>query len=119
MSNVCNCPTPPGGQVVCEPRQMAVCIIENGIARHQCLDPINDRDPFALVNWALSEVTGEPRNSFTRVTGEDLKILIDGNYRTARLRATFSLPDKIKYAVDFIIRNRGGNDRQAGRERSR
>ena len=119
MSNICNCPDPPGGQVVCEKHQMAVCVIRNGQARQQCLDPISSSNPFELVNWALTEITGENRNSFTRVSRDDIKILLDGKYRISNSRTTFSLPEKIKNAIAEIVNNRGGSDRGFERELTR
>jgi len=64
VKNVCECPDPPGGSVHCEPHQMAICGVINGVERRECLDPPpglgNARgDAKLLVNWAWSQISGE------------------------------------------------------------
>jgi hypothetical protein len=116
INNVCNCPHPPGGQVVCEPNQMAVCIIVNGQARQQCLNPPDEiNNALALVTWALSEITIERKRSYSSITNQEIRILASGEYNFNNISVTFSLPQKIKTALEEIINNRGmssGHERE-------
>jgi hypothetical protein len=109
-NNVCNCPNPPGGQVVCEPHQMAVCIIQDGQARQQCLDPIKSSDSLTLVNWALSEITGNIRSIYSIVTSQDIELLTQKKHNIGSTAITFSLPQSIQKALEEITKERG-NDR--------
>jgi hypothetical protein len=36
--NVCGCPDPPGGRVVCGPLEFAICRVENGKVYSECHD---------------------------------------------------------------------------------
>src|SRR5688572_19629807 len=109
MSNTCHCPTPPGGQVVCETHQLAVCIIEDGQARMQCLDPIKTDNSLTLVNWALSQITGEVRAQFSIIDNRETSLLAQGRYWVLNKEVTFSLPPKLKDAVQEVMRGRGRN----------
>lgn len=114
-NNICNCPNPPGGQVVCEPHQMAVCIVRNGQARQQCLDPIRTRDSATLVNWVLEEITENRRNPHSRIDRHELEILEDGFFNRYDSKVTFKLPQRIVDAIEEI--KNGGknlNDREEG-----
>lgn len=101
-NNICNCPNPPGGQVVCEPHQMAVCIVRNGQARQQCLDPIRTRDAATLVNWAIEKITEIRRNPYSRIDRHELEILEDGFYSRYDSKVTFKLPQSILGAIKEI-----------------
>lgn len=113
-SNICNCPDPPGGQVACEPNQMAVCIVKNGRARTQCLDPIDSDRSSAIVNWSLTEITGIARSQDETITEDDIKILFSQMYFEYETMVTFILPMSIKKAVreffesDLILTSIGG-----------
>jgi len=113
-NNICNCPNPPGGQVVCEPHQMAVCYIEGGVVRHQCLDPIKRPDSLSLVNWALSEITGNVRSLNSIITYRDIQVLTRKKFESSNTIVTFSLPPKIQRALEDITRDQGGNDQEMG-----
>lgn len=108
---------PPGGQVVCEPHQMAVCIIQNGQARQQCLDPIKTNSSTALVNWAISQITGELKFFQAPITNQEIAFLTQGQHSTMELNVTFSLPESVKNALREVIQNRNrGNDTGLNRE---
>lgn len=115
--NTCECPFPPGGQVVCEPHQMAVCVIENGRVRQQCLDPVKTSSSVALVNWAIAKITGEFKAADALITNQEISFLTQGRHRTYNANITFSLPDRIKSALQEVIENRNrGRDRGMDRE---
>src|SRR4030095_1149190 len=99
MSNTCNCPNPPGGQVICESHQMAVCYIESGVVRHQCLDPIDTKNSLSLVNWALTEITKHGRSLSSTVTYRDIQVLKNRRFESFDMIVTFSLPPKILTAI--------------------
>ncbi|PSL45408.1 hypothetical protein CLV51_104110 [Chitinophaga niastensis] len=105
--NTCNCPNPPGGQVICEQHQMAICIVENGEPRHLCLNPKGKNNSISLVNWALGEITGIERIANSNITTEEIHLLTNGRYKRGKERTvTFSLPQSIKIAIEEIS-NRG------------
>jgi hypothetical protein len=106
VKNICKCDDPPGDIVECEPDQLAVCIVRNGVARKGCFDPPDDlRDLSRLtpgqsgryLNWALSNITGEIRRLSDPISNADMAILSRGTYHnevTGEL-VTFSLPARL------------------------
>jgi hypothetical protein len=106
VKNTCKCEDPPGGTVECEPDQLALCIVRQGVAQKGCMDPPDDlRDLAALtrgqslryLNWALSQITGEIRRLRDPISNEDYFILAQGSYQNIQTGAvvTFSLPAKL------------------------
>jgi len=106
FNNICDCPNPPGGQAVCEPNQLAICRVKNGVAQMQCLNPPVISAPvgspgwqLAMQNWVLSAVTGEHREPGRSLGPAELQLLIDGHRETRREIVTFSLPDDLRAAM--------------------
>lgn len=101
VKNICDCHNPPGGRAVCEPHQMAFCVVINGVARRECLDPPR-AESATLARWALSHVLGY------RYTGTidsyDLQVLTHGVFERADgAIVTFTLPEFVKRAVQSLI----------------
>lgn len=101
--NTCNCPDPPGGQVVCDSDQIAICRVKNGRAEYLCISPPRaiqlaverqgfDRGNLAVANWVLSVVTGEDRDPEQSLSGYDLHVLDQEQYETGDGTITFRLP---------------------------
>jgi hypothetical protein len=117
----CDCENPPGGRVDCDENQMAVCIVENGVVRSRgCHTPVTIDDALALVNWALSVITGKQRHPAQEILPERLlglargRMEFDGDAGGVRI-VTFSLPPTVTSAVAAVRqrlrdkeRNRGG-----------
>jgi len=100
----CQCPTPPGGRVVCAPYQTAFCIIDpQGHVTTGCNDaPQTARTRRNLENWALQEVTGRKRAPGQLITLADRAILQSGYYeRQDGTRVTFQLPRNDANPNDF------------------
>lgn len=98
----CPCPSPPGGQVTCEPGQLAKCIIRNGSVEASCTDPPDSirkkmmqlktteamlNNSF-IANWILIEVTGDKRSDHQAISILDQNILRTGSYANPRLKIT-------------------------------
>lgn len=115
----CDCPRPPGGRVKCEDDQIAFCIVKDGEVTQQCITPISTSDSLMLINWTLSEITGDYRNSFSMISKEDISILKRRKYEAGGVRMTFGLPRTIRKALAEVIRNRnkgGGLSGMSGLE---
>src|SRR5215213_10003793 len=96
VKNVCDCYDPPGGSVVCEPHQMAICVVANGVARRECLSPLATEDIAALVNWTLAAVTGIRRSETEPVHPQYFEVLAGGRYRRPDgAVVTFTLPESV------------------------
>lgn len=107
MANRCNCPTPPGGVVICEGNQMALCIIQDGQAIQRCINPPQNRyyreySALEIVNWAIEKITNEKRILTEEVEQSYLDMLKGGAYEVYNYRVTFSLPPKILRALDDL-----------------
>lgn len=96
MATTCDCPHPPGGRAECADNQMAICVIENGVAVAHCVNPPPDSEPDSLEfqNWVLEHVTQTSRRSRQTITQSDRRILESGEYedRTRGIRVSFQLP---------------------------
>ena len=100
VKNVCKCPHPPGGSVECEPHQMAICGVINGVVRRECLDPPALENQTDLANWALGKITGEVRGEESQFTYEDLHSLERGIFeRHNGDQVKFTFPESLKQAV--------------------
>jgi len=106
VKNICECHNPPGGSVKCEPHQLAICIVNNGVATKECKDPpsgmgnLSSLSPSATkryLNWALSQITGKERQLSDQITSDDRIILTRGWYdnEVTGERITFSLPSEL------------------------
>jgi hypothetical protein len=104
--NTCSCPQPPGGTISCEPEQLAICRVKNGVAKGDCIDPPEGMDSIANLdptearryyNWALQHITGQQRTPFEPISRSDEVILNRGNYRnmTTGEEVRFRLPDEL------------------------
>ena len=81
--NVAPCDDPPGGEMVCERGQLAICRVRNGKAVGSCSTPsqsILESGSLAFENWVLSVVTQTARHQSRRITRNDREILDSGSY---------------------------------------
>lgn len=103
--NVCQCPNPPGGQVVCDSTQVAICRVKDGVLDSECLTPPSvDLAPgseawrLTMQNWLISAIRNVPREPLEPVTQGDLLMLAQGVIRDEVTGAfiTFKLPDDLE-----------------------
>ena len=115
--NTCPCPNPPGGQVVCETDQLAICRIIKGAVQAECssapvalisITPTHHlRPPFPPLpptlrdryfNWALSQITGSNRRLGDPISQADWNTLFTGTYFNPTTGETvkFILPQYLK-----------------------
>ena len=104
--NICNCPHPPVGTVSCEPDQLAICRVRNGVAERECFDPPDGMDSTSnlspaeakrYLNWSLQHITGHHRYSWDPISPSDEAILRQGVYHnvTTGEEVGFRLPDEL------------------------
>jgi hypothetical protein len=94
IKSICDCDNPPGGRVECEPHQMAICIVLNGVAHTECRTPPQGGNAIAWGNWALSQVTRETRAPDATISLSDLQTLRRGRFRDPKGAViTFALPE--------------------------
>jgi hypothetical protein len=106
MSNMCPCPNPPGGQIVCSADQLAICGFRDGSIVSGCFDkPLQARHAeskgeadLIVANWSLSMITGVSRPFLQSLGDEDLQLLQSGEYRSGATLIKFSLPEDIELA---------------------
>ena len=104
VKNVCDCHNPPGGSIVCEPHQMAICGVIDGVVRRECLDPPSGGTPIELVSWALNQIAGEARPAEAPITAEDLHILTDGTYQNPDgTIVNFLVPENVIMAITSVV----------------
>lgn len=104
VKNICECENPPGGQIVCEPYQMAICGVIHGVVRRECLDPPSGVSPVALANWALSQISGVDLSMRSIVTENDLSTLISGTFVSPNEQiVNFTIPDEMKMMLHLIM----------------
>lgn len=103
MSKICPCPHPPGGQIVCEDNQFAMCAFQDGKKIGGCLN-IPDAIAIiggrrerttAVVNWVLSELTGMYRSAGDEVNESELEMLRSQSMARDGTVVHFSLPASI------------------------
>lgn len=100
VSNSCDCPNPPGGRVVCEPDQIAICIVKDGVALQQCHNPPSATSATAIVNWTLTEITGVLHAADAKVDLPALQMLMAGTFdRESGEKVTFSCPESVRQAI--------------------
>jgi uncharacterized membrane protein YgcG len=106
IKNICECHNPPGGTVVCEPEQLAICVVKNGAVRRECIDPPDGTGNFSslsptaatrYLNWALTHITGQKRQLSDPISPADSAILAQGSYHNIATgeMITFSLPSEL------------------------
>ena len=104
--NTCPCPQPPGGNVACEPNQLAICRVKNGVAEGECINPPAGMDSLAnlapadatrYLNWALDHITGQQRLPWEIITPKDQGVLRRGVYHNSATgeEVRFKLPDEL------------------------
>ena len=108
-TNSCPCPNPPGGKVVCEPHQLAICKIVNGELIQRCIDPIKTRSSKALVDWTINMITDKP-NLNRSFSNQDLLMLLKGEYTDDKQSVKFNLPESISKSVLETLKNTGLNN---------
>jgi hypothetical protein len=92
-----------GGHIGCEPNQVALSKVLNGIAHGECLNPPKSASGRALVNWTLSRITGAWHPSSVDIPGAKLEMLEAGKFKRAGgTMVTFTLPDNIKTAIAIL-----------------
>lgn len=106
--NTCDCPKPPGGRVVCEAHQLAVCRVKDGQATHHCVDQKNYRDSVSLLNWTYEQITGN--RGYNALSTNDLFMLASGEFSEGDTRVTFNLPDNIKSIIEQLLRGNSEDD---------
>jgi hypothetical protein len=109
MSNVCNCPKPPGGSITCNDDQLAVCGYQNGAIVSGCFPrPAHitavyeeSERQLLLSNWILSTVTGTPRPDDAPLTPDLIALLQSGTYTNEQTRDTlhFVLPRDLDFQL--------------------
>lgn len=99
VKNICPCDLPPGGQTICEPHQLAICFVSNGVANKQCIDPPINTNAVALCNWTISEVTGVARNPINAINSSEVQMLESGRCVIGNQTINFSLPPSIQAAL--------------------
>ncbi|CAH1044900.1 hypothetical protein HPTD01_3378 [Halomonas sp. TD01] len=105
VKNICDCDNPPGGQITCEPHQMAVCGVIDGVVRRECVDPPSGPNtPTELANWALTQIVGRWRLGDQTVSTVDLYTLEAGAYRAPNGDSVnFVLPTHLQEAVRELL----------------
>jgi hypothetical protein len=125
-SNTCKCPKPPGGQVICEPNQVAICRIKNGELETLCITPPGGvalsfesmRQNEDFISQLMFEITSNPkwtRYLYESDIQEALSILEQGYYINPETneRTNFQLPDEFTGAV-FAEAGGGGFSSSGG-----
>ena len=95
VKNICDCDFPPGGQAVCEPHQIAVCAVINGIAHARCIDPPSGASELGLLNWSIGVINNVPRNLTVPVSAADIQMLMSSGYTVDNISIRFKLPELI------------------------
>lgn len=96
-TNICQCPSPPGGQATCNEDQFAICRVINGVAHTECINVSNDLRSLSSQegqNWILSQVFQVTRSPFQPVNPLERAIIGSGRFRVPGTNdvVTFKLP---------------------------
>ena len=104
VNNTCDCPNPPGGRAVCEPTQIAMCIVKDGQARQECHTPPTSSNATVVVNWTLTTITGIHHTNDIQVDVSSLQMLLQGTYeRSSGELVTFALPQALLQTIQATI----------------
>ena len=115
VKNVCECSNPPGGQIACEPYQMAICGVINGVIRRECLDPPTEGSPAVLANWVLSQISGENRFTGSEITVADLSTLNSGTFTSPNGEVVnFTIPEDMANMFRIMISGVQGGGSASG-----
>jgi len=89
---------------VCEPNQAALCIVQDGVASHECHNPPVTSNAKRVVNWALTRVTGKHHLDHQFVRDSSLQMLLGGNFQrdTGEL-VTFAFPESVMHAIQTLM----------------
>ncbi len=92
--NSCKCPVPPGGVVVCEANQLAICRVVGGKPDMECHNPPAPSTDLEFSNWVLSKVMDTSRDPNRSLSLADLDILAHRRYDdpATQTTVTFALP---------------------------
>src|SRR5262245_28442123 len=103
MGNSCDCPKPPGGRVVCNDTQLAICRVKDGVPEMQCVDLPKKLgaigDPVernaAIRAWAFKMVTGRTPSQYDLLSGALDRLLKAGIYVDPKkgTKVRFAVPD--------------------------
>lgn len=106
--NICDCPDPPGGRIVCAADQLAICRVKNEKILSGCFGPpfsipnfggLSAPDRLRYLNWALIQITGDRRGSQQALTYDDMNILQSNLYDDPKTgeRISFRLPPMLRF----------------------
>jgi hypothetical protein len=106
VKNTCSCPHPPGGVVSCEPEQLAICRVRNGVAEGECVDPpdgmgnlseLSPTEARRYYNYALQHITRQQRDEWDPISPADWAVLQQGIYHNdvTGEEVRFRLPDEL------------------------
>ena len=92
--NTCKCPVPPGGVIVCEANQLAICRVVGGRIESECYDPPAPSTDLEFSNWVLSKVTDTWRDPYQLLSPVDLDILAKRRFDdpSTQTSVTFEVP---------------------------
>ena len=104
VKNICDCDNPPGGRVVCEPHQMAVCGFINGVEVRECFDPPSGGPASLIVNWALGKILGAQRAPNDPISATDIPMLTQEKYISLNGELVkFKLPQQVSDAMKAML----------------
>lgn len=92
--SVAQCPAPPGGQVVCEADQWAVCEVKDGKVKARCFTfQRSTMSPKVYEQRAtLAKILNEPGKVQVMTTQQVEGVLAKGKYQDADTKVIFSPP---------------------------
>jgi hypothetical protein len=108
--NTCNCPDPPGGTVVCNENQLAICRVIAGRPFYECRDVNIDgivqkqggqlfltATAISTVQNVIFYITKTPRKFNNTISNEEKLMLLSGRHKLNELiTITFTLPKAMK-----------------------
>ena len=108
-------PKPPGGQLVCSDDQLAIVEVRNGEVFAEChsqppsiLRVAPSDRPVAILNWALSKITGERRPTSQILTHQDQQILESERFVYMDPKSGYMIVVEFKLPVAVKSRDGGG-----------
>ena len=91
---------------MCESHQLAICIVENGIASTQCCDPsavlnlMAANNIKAKLSWVISKITGKYRDETLPLTDAEYRFLASGSYNDpAGCETKFKLSRELRQGI--------------------
>lgn len=102
QTNVCECPSPPGGTVSCPPGYIPVCIVKDGKISSSCFGIPRAATPTDTAAAVLSTILDEKVTaSETRNNEQFQEILRAGGLKTRNLSLTLRLPTTTAQATSL------------------